>query len=278
MLPVPIKANLVLNGMIQRFIKITMNNVTIATGFSPEGYKLYGKNCIQSILKFWPKDVHILIYLESYKHVVTYGTKDDRIKHVLISEIDSLNKFLEYAKDKPEANGTGRISKWKEKEIKAGYSYRFDAYKFCKMAFYARDAANRCDTEYLIWLDGDTVTFNDVPDSFIENLMPKKKICAYLGRGKKHSECGFILFRLPEALQICNQYAEYYQSLNVFSLKEWHSSFVFDTVISSVDQKLLHNMTPSGRGHVWFQSPLCRYIDHLKGNRKHIGYSKERFK
>lgn len=263
--------------MIQRLIEITMNNVTIATGFSPEGYNLYGKNCIDSLLKYWSRDIRILCYVEDYHQDIMFNEKG-RLKQIKINEIDSLNKFLEYAKDNPEANGMKPSKLWKEKEIKAGYSYRFDAYKFCKMAFYARDAANRCETEYLIWLDGDTVTFNDVPDHFIDNLMPKEKICAYLGRGSKHSECGFILFRLPEAIEICNKYAEYYENLGVFSLKEWHSSFVFDTVISSVDQKLLHNMTPSGRGHVWFQSPLCRYIDHLKGNRKHIGYSKERFK
>jgi hypothetical protein len=63
----------------------------------------------------------------------------------------------------------------------------------------------------------------------------------------------------------------------VFALPEWHSAFVFDWVrgIAQLDEA---NLTPEGRGHVWLQSPLARYTDHMKGARKALGYSPERMR
>jgi hypothetical protein len=69
-------------------------------------------------------------------------------------------------------------------------------------------------------------------------------------------------------------FAEVWERDEVFALPEWHSAFVFDHCRSKFSLRE-RNLTPNGTGHVWFQSPLAKYLDHLKGNRKTMQRSPE---
>jgi hypothetical protein len=105
----------------------------------------------------------------------------------------------------------------------------------------------------------------------------------YLGRQGMHTELGFWAVRLNEATRrFLAHFAEMFRSDAVFNLPEWHSAYVFDHVrrFHETDRQYpirTLNLTLRGQGHVWFQSPLGRYTDHLKGDRrKQAGRSLER--
>jgi len=241
--------------------------VTVCTGFSQSGYRLYGERFLESFDRHWPRSVDLKVYTEERTEVPRGECRS-------LFDIPGCAAFLDRHRGNVAANGREPRPGWSAKDRRAGYCYRFDAWKFCRMAMIPRDAARDLGDGILVWLDADVMTYRDVPEGFVEGLIGDADV-AYLGRVPKHSETGFIAFRLPEARRLIDAYADLYASDTVFDLLEWHSAYAFDqargaTGITGRD------LTPSGRGHVWFQSPLGQYMDHLKGARKTIGASRER--
>jgi len=244
--------------------------IDVITGFHPAGFTQYGQRCLDTFEQYWCKhSFRIIPYTEE-----RIGHKNERD----IAEIAPLMNFLDRHETDEAVHGRRPKPCWKLNEVHKGYSYRTDAYKFCRIPFIIQDALTKTDAEYLIWLDGDTVTFNPVNREKILNLLPPGRAVAYLGRGEKHTECGFLLFNTSLARSIIKQWARWYADDTFKALDEWHNSYIFDVVIEDKPE-LRHDMTPGGHGHVWFQSELGSFIDHLKGvKRKELGYSPERYK
>ncbi|MDE2470228.1 MAG: hypothetical protein KGL35_16130, partial [Bradyrhizobium sp.] len=98
-----------------------------------------------------------------------------------------------------------------------------------------------------------------------------------LGREATHSECGFLAFRLPEALPLVLTWESLYATDDFLALAEWHDSFVFDYARGLHPNLPYRNLTPGGRRHVWCDSPLAAVMDHRKGARKLLPMSPEMF-
>jgi hypothetical protein len=64
----------------------------------------------------------------------------------------------------------------------------------------------------------------------------------------------------------------------IFTLAEWHDSFVFDAVRNKFHGRLKELNWSSGiingEGHPLINSEWGAYLDHLKGDRKELGRSK----
>jgi hypothetical protein len=71
----------------------------------------------------------------------------------------------------------------------------------------------------------------------------------------------------------------------IFKLDEWHDSFVFGTILNRMKQHYpnvldytaeieVKGAKTGGGGHPLINCELGRWIDHLKGDRKHDGRSK----
>ena len=135
------------------------------------------------------------------------------------------------------------------------------------------------DGDVVIWLDGDVVSFADVPETLVDDLVPEDAAVTFLGRGPKHSEIGFLAFRIPLAVPLLQSMWRAYASDIFLDLGEWHSAYVFDHARLFHEKRgmVTHDLTPDGRQHVWWQSELCRWLDHLKGDdRKERGMSGQR--
>jgi hypothetical protein len=169
---------------------------------------------------------------------------------------------------------------WKERAVAIGYNWRYDASKFSRQGFIPHHVARRHldSAKFLCWLDGDVVTHAPIASAnVITDLMPADKSIAYLGREPKHPDIAFQLYRLgdPLTMQFLREFTGFYATDEVFNLKEWHSAFVWRFALTPY-LRLAHNLTPGGSGHVWHQSPLRLWGDHLKGERKKHGRSIER--
>lgn len=245
--------------------------LTVVTGWSPSGWKEYAHRFVETFCRHWPVDVRCIAYVEERQKL------PDRIEQRLLSDIPGCMEFLDRYRDDPLANGRQPTERWKDKERRAGYSYKWDAWKFSRQGFVPWHASKQINEGLLCWLDADVVTFKNIPAGFIESLLPDGCDLAYLGRGAKHSEIGFQLYRVPEASFMLNAFSAYYDQGHVFDLPEWHSAYVFDVARKSSGIHA-HNLTPNGSGHVWFQSPLGKYMDHAKGSRKITGVSPERLR
>jgi hypothetical protein len=243
--------------------------VTVVTGFNKKGLEEYGRRSLEAFAKHWPNEVKLVVYLEEYEEL----PRADEVR--LLNTIPELMAFIDKNKNNEVAQGRAVRQGWKAKDTEKRYCYKFDILKFCKQVMYLWDANNRTDDNLLLWLDGDVLTYRDIPFDFITNLVPPNYACSYLGRGSKHSEIGLLAFNTTLAGSLIDAYAKPVIDNSVFELDEWHSAFLFDNA-RKVSGAPCYNMTPNGRGHVWFQSELGHYMDHLKGDRKIKGISKER--
>ncbi len=251
--------------------------IVVCSGFSPAGYQQYGKEFLSSFDRFWPKEVELLVYCEEEVEVPRNG-------FMKLSSCWGVDDFIRKYNDNPEANGrkqTDRTINWKPKDTMKGYSYKYDAVKFSRQCFIPEHAsfeAQLLDDDILVWLDADVMTFKKVPERFIQSLLGDNDLC-YLGRTNNHSEIGFWAVKMGRyTRKFLRTFAHVYRSSDVFNFDEWHSAFIFDKCKEAVAPNLkIKNLTPNGSGHVWFQSPLAQFTDHLKGNaRKNLGRSSER--
>ena len=65
----------------------------------------------------------------------------------------------------------------------------------------------------------------------------------------------------------------------IFQLEEWHDSFVFDAVRKKMPFLKQFNWSEGivkGEGHPLINSEWGAYLDHLKGDRKDLGRSKDK--
>lgn len=249
---------------------------TIVTGFSPSGYSAYGAQFLLTFDRYWPREVGLRYFVEELTPAPCVRGGERRL-----STCNGAMEFIARHKDSPRANGREPIpGAWAPKHIANGYHFKFDAVKFSRQCFIPERAADDLeDGEVMAWSDADVVAFKEIPSGFVEGLLGDHDVC-YLGRNGTHTELGFWAVRLnPRTRDFLAAVAAMYRTDGVFALREWHSAYVWDTVRKCHEAAGLKslNMTPNGRGHVWFQSPLGRYTDHLKGTaRKAAGRSLER--
>lgn len=256
---------------------------TVVTGWSPAGYLEYGRRFCDTWARYWPRDVRLVVYVEEPCELPPGA------RYELLQDVPGVMEFMHRWGGNLEARGRAVSPRWKASAIAAGYNWRFDAVKFFRQAFIPAHAARTlADDErgVLCWLDGDVVTHARVPDGWLPSLLPPSKAIAFLGRGDKHSEIGFQLYRTgmgdgPHlaafALSLLVRWQYLYESGEFYREREWHSAYIWDIARRwAVAREYQHDLTPGGRGHVWHDSPLAAYTDHLKGDRKKHGRSPER--
>ena len=243
--------------------------IRVVSGFSPSGYEEYGKRFLETFHKHWPKDIDLVVYTEAPVPMPRGECRS-------LWQCNGATEFYKRHKDNPERTGRKSNHLWKPRYIGKPYNFRMDAVKFFRQCMIPEDAGQGlADDDILVWLDGDVVTFNDLPKEIISLLLNDKDI-VFLGRQGTHSEIGFWAVRINKRTrEFLRLFADMWRSDRVFELTEWHSAFVFDYCRRRVVMSE-NNLTPNGRGHVFAQCSLKRWMDHLKGQRKTLGYSPER--
>lgn len=141
-------------------------------------------------------------------------------------------------------------------------------------------AARTAGTDVLVWLDADIRVFADVPPAFLEATIPEACLLGYLAR-PKFSECGFVAYNLrhPAIGDFIAAYEAMYARDRLFGLAEFHDSFVFDAVRRRFERRGCETYDigqglGARSGHVFVNSPLGRFMDHMKGERKDLGASR----
>lgn len=259
-----------------------MKSLTVITTFPPNRWTAYAKRMIDSHVKFWPEDVMLHAYHE--------GAKPDydhpRVKFINIEDANpALVQFKTRHKDDPVANGEiqevpGGVRRDPSagKNDKGKGSYLWDAVRFSHKTFAVDHAIKNATTDYVLWLDADTFTFRPITKDFVTSLLPQDKLVNFLGRGNKYPECGWVCYNTKH--QKINEFMKYWTDMytedTIFNELEWHDSYLF--------WQCLQRIAPDdgvdiGKGagvqghHVFINSVLGGYIDHLKGKRKVKGKS-----
>lgn len=257
-----------------------MARVSVVTSFSREGFEKYGEQCLETLHRYWPTEIPLYIVSEDLIDVPSYFKGQRKVRYLNLFQSSTLaNDFHNLYKDNPEVHGRGDKAKdaRHNRHWRTGYSFRHDAYKFSKKVFAIDLAAKHAGSGRLIWLDADTVTFNQIPIEFFEKHPPRGYAISCLTRGQRyHSECGWVGYNLDmkETHQFITAFAELYHSGEVFNLQEWHDSWVFDWLRRKM-QIRTYSIAHRDPRHPFNFSELGQYMDHLKGDRKGGGASDE---
>lgn len=250
---------------------------TVVTGWNANGYEEYGRNFLITFDRYWPSDVKLMCYIETNADAVDVKSRA-QLRSLWLC--DGAQAFLDRHRKILSHNGRERNPKWRERDFRKPYNYRFDACKFFKQMMIPAHASQSVkDGEVLAWFDADVVTLKDIPNGFVEKFLGNHDL-VYLGRSGTHSEIGFWAVRLNAGTRtFLSDLATIYRTDAVFELKEWHSAFCWDVCRRRFEGEggSVRNLTPGGSGHVWHSVPeLAAVTDHLKGARKKLGRSPER--
>jgi hypothetical protein len=246
----------------------------VVTTFHKAGYEKYGKRMINTFLENWPAQVELWVYGED----VSIDEVDDGRLHVLRESAD-LERFVNQWKDVPKANGdisgVPRLASRKDSHK----PFKWQAIRFAHKVYAIFDCAKRSNADVLMWMDADTVCHSPLTGEKLEQLVPKNTDICYLGRQGKYSECGLYSMNLKSTgtHRFLHEFQRMYDEAEqgIFTLEEWHDSFVFDAV-----RKVTHpteiNWSSGiikGEGHPLINCEWGAYLDHLKGDRKTNGRS-----
>lgn len=254
-----------------------MSKYQIVTTMNESGYNLYGKKMLESFVKRWPNEQSIVVYVEGFDLDREFRQDSRVISRDLVKCSTDLVEFKNRHRDNRAAHGY-------VDPTRRDADFAFNAVRFSHKVFALYHAVhNRTpDTQAIIWMDADTYTHAAVPSNFLETHFPLTENIGiyYLGRKEQHSECGWMVFNCQNAHMktFWKRFVNQYRQDELFNLKEWHDSFVFDHVRETMEKTagmVNSNITPNYvRGHPFIDSFLGEYMDHLKGpKRKLVGRS-----
>jgi hypothetical protein len=246
---------------------------TVITTFNADGYAKYGQRMIQTFLQNWPVD--LVVYAED----CTVNETASNLEVRDISVINELATFKQQWQGVPRANGDVSSDPVRSKRKDAGKGFKWDAVRFSHKVYSIFHCAKNAQTHWLIWMDADMVCHSPVTIDVLDQLCPDVHDLCFLGRKGKYTECGLYAMNLRSlrTQNFLTQFQKYYDEAEqgIFTLAEWHDSFVFDAVrkhlpLVEVDWSG-HLIT--GEGHPLINSDWGAYLDHLKGARKNTGRS-----
>lgn len=154
------------------------------------------------------------------------------------------------------------------------YEYKWDAASFAyKIA--ALDAVRRligpAYRGYVIWLDADVVTKQDVPMDELKLWCPPNVDVSCLVRAAYGPECGFVGYNwLGRGAKLLARLIDFYKpradgTYPIFEQKEWHDSYLFGEALRSGRFRFLNLAAGTSSKHCWPETPLGPYMVHLKG-------------
>ena len=247
---------------------------SVVTTFHQSGYVTYGKRMINTFLQNWPAEVNLYVYAEDC--AVEESASNLHVLN-LHHASPELVAFKQQWSNDPRATGKQASGPADQKGKQPGIGFKWDAVRFAHKVYSIFHAAKNCNTDWLIWMDADTVCHSPISVDTIERFC-QGELC-FLGRKNKYTECGLYAMNLTSAAcqRFLNKFQEYYDNAEtgIFTLSEWHDSFVFDAVRTQVPMIELDwaQGLIKGEGHPLINSEWGAYLDHLKGKRKNTGRS-----
>ena len=230
----------------------------VVTSFSPEGARIYGWKMVKSFRRFW--DVPLVIYTDTPASFPCGAVR-------LTSDIQDWSALRASWQHDPSVHGCPDPA-YPDRE--KHYAFVWDAARFAVKAFVICDAAERLKRGVLTWLDGDTVTTQEVDPQFTVNLLGDADV-AYLGRRHLYPETGYLGLRLPEALPLVRWCRDAYVTGSFRALTDgWTDCHVFQEALRQVPVRA-RNLTAhvdTTDSHIWAYSPLADYLDHRKGRQR----------
>jgi len=265
----------------------------IITSFPNFAWDLYARYSLCSLGKHLPQGFKLCVALDddtlyqSVKNVWVEGGDDTNFNLSQNVMIDAAQKNMEKLTYAPRAE-IEIICGWDDAHAKFinqnrhkdhASDYRLQATRFAHKIFFLKrffDVAEDCELkdkpDYIIWWDADALLTKEIQCNDFEMIMPRDdEAVSYLGRKDwDHSECGFMAFNMAHhgAKEIIDFMITYYQQNLIFSLSQWHDSYLFDVARKNFEDQGQKNLNLSENikgNNVWAHTPLGGFSEHWKG-------------
>lgn len=239
-----------------------------------DGWHEYGENFVTSFIEHFPENT-VLYFYKDFKTRLQHP----RVIYRNIELCDGLNRF----QDRVARHGFATGSRIVHDTHVAAHDPKviWNARKFSFKVFSVEDAVLNSDADVVTWLDADTIAFRDVASKVIEEMIPPYCMTSYLGRANLYSECGYVSYNRqhPWTESFVREFASLYRDGVVFGMKEWHDSYVYDVLRTAFENRYgIRNYNIShdemSASHVFINSRIGLYLDHMKGGRKAEGSSR----
>jgi hypothetical protein len=237
----------------------------VVTSFNAEGYKKYGKNFVESWLKYWPTSIRLTVFYE--------GEESDfemvpGISWHPIESVEFLTDFMDSLRF-PIMHGI----------VGDRYDINFDA-RMCRKVLMQAHAARKYKGK-VFWIDADCVTVKHVPERFLDNCLPDDALSCFLGRdGWYYTESGFLGINTdhPLAGRFLKNYVHVPIVGTIFTQQGWHDCYAYDAIRhvmgNGPEFVNLAARVPKGTMHPFQNCAPGEFMVHLKGNRKETGQLK----
>ena len=257
-----------------------MKSLTIVTTWGTKYWPLPVQEGLKSIAKNWPSHAKILLYPDN----MSQQSNLPRTQYYdLCKEQPVLKEFIERNKNNPRLTKHLVATLWQPQQ----YIFNYDAIRFSYKVFACIDAYQKTKPDMMWLLDADIITFEKIPMSWLEHIIPDSAFTSYLGRPKKgFSETGYYAFNTAHKYtdEFFKRWKQYYAEdlffniqkgfLNHFPIAGYTDSFTFDAVRIEMEQagKIKNEDLNDGRWsrtrrarHPFINSELGQYMDHMKG-------------
>lgn len=259
-------------------------SIAFVSSMNSKLYESYGKRFLEEFANFSSGELVLYIIFEGEFPMDAENISNNIIFVPLNNErhVNFMNKFGKLN----DAKGL-RMNKFTENgqlKVNFYFDYRWDAIKFSFKPFSIHQSLSILpkDIDHLIWTDADLRCKKKFYPSDLMSFLPKEdEIMSYLGRKGIYSECGFLGFNLKNSstIKFINRIIDIYENGEIFSLKEWHDSYLWDYVRIEFENNkkgIFKNISGDAyeKAHVYVNTGLNEFFDHLKGpNRKERGSS-----
>ncbi len=264
-----------------------MKSLTIVTTWGPKYWPKPVQAGIQSTVKNWPGHAKILLYPDDMSQQLDLPRTE---YYNLCKEQPKLQEFIDRHKSNPKLNPRIKQNTQEQKAFdKDTNIFVYDAVRFSYKVFACIDAYRKTKPDMLWYLDADLLTFETIPMSWLEHIIPDTAFTSYLGRPKKgFSETGYYAFNTAHkyAGEFFERWQTYYDKDRFLELKGYTDSFTFDGARIELEKegKIKNEDLNDGRfaggrrsRHPFINSELGQYMDHMKGyDRKARMSSKKR--
>jgi hypothetical protein len=221
-----------------------------------EGFEQYGQKWVDGVAN-WPGNAEFHLYTEGF------DLDNPAIKVTRVETLARAEAFKkQYAHYKPIA-------------------WRWDIVRFSNKVFAAYDALYNYKG-VAVWLDADCNTFAKIPDGYIEAMLPDGKYLAAFSRIGWSTETGFWVMDCshPRHKQFMDTWIRWFEAGSFKSLDQWCDASTLDATIRMFTKDDWIDVHSLSAGHEKIEHPmakvdLAKYIDHVKGERKAMGFSVE---
>lgn len=199
--------------------------INLATTFNEDGYYHYGQQWIDTIIKYWPEETRVTLYVD-------FDIPELPDNFNIVSFSDTFPNHQEFAQNVKEHFTKKFPPNLQSKAI----NFSRLTIKFSHKALVIDRELTRNDAGYFVWLDGDVETCANITYADVSNALGEKFLACQMERqGSRHPhvESGILIFNLLHKTthEFQKKFNQYYYTDKLFEIRKPYDGYVIGAIL-----------------------------------------------